>query len=174
MKKLEDYIRSIPDFPKEGIIFRDITTLIQNPEGFKMATDMLIDALKDIDFDYLVAAEARGFIFASPIAYALNKGVVLARKKGKLPYKTIQTSYDLEYGSETIEIHEDALKKGDKVVLVDDLLATGGTLKAIAKLVESAGAEVAGVACVINLPGLGGEKLLEKYGITTLVSFDGE
>ena len=174
MKTLEDYVINIPDFPKEGIIFRDITTLIQDPEGLKLAIDMLIDALKDIEFDYLVAAEARGFIFASPIAYALDKGVVLARKKGKLPYRTIQVSYDLEYGSETIEMHEDALKPGDKVVLIDDLLATGGTLSAIARLVETTGATVAGVACVINLPALGGEKLLEKYGVTTLVSFDGE
>lgn len=175
MKKLEEYIRNIPNFPKEGIIFRDITTLIQDPEGFKMAMDMLMETLKDVDFDYIVAAEARGFVFAGPIAYAMNKGIVLARKKGKLPFRTIETSYDLEYGSASIEIHEDALKKGDKVILIDDLLATGGTLNAIAKLVESTGAEVAKVLCIIDLPALGGSKMLsERYDVTTLVSFDGE
>ncbi|MBR5360487.1 MAG: adenine phosphoribosyltransferase, partial [Lachnospiraceae bacterium] len=117
MKDLKDCIRSIPDFPKEGIIFRDITTLIQDPEGFKTSIDLMEKALEGVDFDYIVAMEARGFVFGAPLSYNLNKGLVLARKKGKLPYKTIETTYDLEYGTATLELHEDALKKGDKVVL---------------------------------------------------------
>ena len=155
MKDLKDCIRSIPDFPKKGIIFRDITTLIQDPEGFKMSVDLMEKALEGVDFD-------------------LNKGLVLARKKGKLPHKTIETTYDLEYGSATLEIHEDALKKGDKVVLIDDLLATGGTLKALADLVESTGAEVAKMLCIIELPALNGRERLKGYDIDTFVSFDGE
>lgn len=174
MKDLKDCIRSIPDFPKKGIIFRDITTLIQDPEGFKMSVDLMEKSLEGVDFDYIVAMEARGFVFGAPLSYNLNKGLVLARKKGKLPHKTIETTYDLEYGSATLEIHEDALKKGDKVVLIDDLLATGGTLKALADLVESTGAEVAKMLCIIELPALNGRERLKGYDIDTFVSFDGE
>ena len=174
MKDLKSCIRSIPDFPKPGIIFRDITTLIQDPDGFKTSIDLMEEALKGVDFDYIVAMEARGFVFGAPLSYKLGKGLVLARKKGKLPYKTIETTYDLEYGSATLELHEDALKKGDRVVLIDDLLATGGTLKALATLVESTGAEVEKVLCVIELPALCGREKLKEYSIDTFVSFDGE
>ncbi|MCR4991018.1 MAG: adenine phosphoribosyltransferase [Lachnospiraceae bacterium] len=174
MKDLKEYIRSIPDFPKPGIIFRDITTLIQNPEGFKESIDLMDKALSGVDFDYVVAMEARGFVFGAPIAYKNDKGLVLARKKGKLPYKTIETTYDLEYGSATLELHEDALKKGDKVVLIDDLLATGGTLEALAGLVESTGAEISKIMCVIELPALKGRERLGKYQVETFVSFEGD
>lgn len=174
MKKLEDYIRSIPDFPKEGIIFRDITTLIQNPEGFKLAIDEMQECINDVEFDTIVAAESRGFIFGAPLAYNNSKGLSLIRKKGKLPYKTVSESYDLEYGSAEIEMHEDTLKPGDRVVLVDDLVATGGTLEASVHLIEKLGAKVVKIICLIDLPALGGSKKLEKYNIESLITFDGE
>lgn len=174
MKELKDYIRSIPDFPKEGIIFRDVTTVIQDPDGFKLAVDGLEELVKDVDFDMVVAAEARGFIFGATLAYNNHKGLALVRKKGKLPFETVGTSYDLEYGSASIEMHKDSLKPGDKVVLVDDLIATGGTLEASVKLIESLGAEVVKIVCVMNLPALKGAEKLAKYNVGTLVSFDGE
>ena len=130
MKKLEDYVVSIPDFPEKGIIFRDVTSVIQDPEGLKLAVDTMQDLVKDIDFNVVAGAESRGFIFGAPIAYNQGKSFVLIRKKGKLPRETVQESYDLEYGSATIEMHVDAVKPGDKVLLVDDLIATGGTIEA--------------------------------------------
>ncbi|MCQ2498169.1 MAG: adenine phosphoribosyltransferase [Lachnospiraceae bacterium] len=174
MKDVKDYIRSIPNFPKEGVIFRDITTVIQNPEGFKLAVDKLQECLEGVDFDVIAAAEARGFIFASPIAYNMSKGISLVRKKGKLPCDTVEQSYDLEYGSATVEMHTDSIKPGDKVVLVDDLIATGGTLEAAAKLVEKLGGEVVMVLCIVELPALKGRERLKGYNIKTIVEYDGD
>ena len=142
MKKLEEYIRSIPDFPEEGIIFRDITTILQDAEGLCLAIDSMIEVLKDVDFDVIVGTESRGFIFGVPIAYAMKKPFIPCRKKGKLPCDTITAEYDLEYGSAAIELHTDSIQKGQKVVIIDDLIATGGTIKACASLVEQLGGEV--------------------------------
>lgn len=146
MRKVEDYIRSIPDFPEPGIIFRDITTVMQDPDGFKLAIDSMEDTIKDLDFDVIAGLESRGFMFGTPIAYNMGKPFVPIRKKGKLPCETISEEYSLEYGTAEIEIHTDAIKKGQKVVIVDDLIATGGTVEAAIKLIERLGGEV--VACV--------------------------
>ena len=142
MKALEDYVTTIPDFPKKGIMFRDITTILNDKDGFRLAIDGLIEKLKDIDFDVVAGSESRGFIFGAPVAYALNKGFILVRKKGKLPRATYSEDYDLEYGTATLEMHQDAIKKGQKVVIIDDLIATGGTTEAIIKLAEREGGEV--------------------------------
>ena len=142
VKKLEDYVINIPDFPKPGIIFRDITSILRDPEGLKLSVHELMHCLEGTEFDVVVGAESRGFLFGMPLAYNKSKGFVPVRKKGKLPRETVEMSYDLEYGSATIEIHKDAIKPGDKVVLVDDLIATGGTIQAAAKLVEELGGEV--------------------------------
>lgn len=174
MKDLKDYIRSIPDFPKEGIIFRDITTVIQSPEGYGLAIDELQKCIGDTEFDVIAACEARGFIFAGPLAYNNKKGIALIRKKGKLPYETIETSYDLEYGSASVEMHIDSINPGDKVILIDDLVATGGTLKAAAELVERLGGEIVKVIAVIELPALNGREVLSKYDVDTIVSFEGD
>lgn len=174
MKKLEHYVRSIPDFPEEGIIFRDITTVIQDPEGLKLAIDSMIDVLKDVDFDIVVGTESRGFLFGMPIAYALGKGFVPCRKKGKLPCETISTSYDLEYGSAEIELHKDSIKPGQKVVLIDDLIATGGTIEACAALVEQLGGEVAKIVFLLELAGLKGRDRLKKYDISSLIIYEGK
>lgn len=175
MKELKDYIRTIPNFPKEGILFRDITTVIQNPDGFKLAIDGMKECLEGVEFDVIAPAESRGFIFGAPLAYSCNKGMSIIRKKGKLPSKTVETSYDLEYGSASIEMHEDSITPGQKVVLVDDLIATGGTLAASARMIEKLGGEVVMILAVIDLPELGGSaKLGKKYNVRTLVAFDGE
>jgi len=174
MKDLKDYIRSIPGFPKEGVIFRDITTVIQNPEGFRLAIDQMQDCLEGVDFDMIAVAEARGFIFGSPVAYNLNKGMALVRKKGKLPFDTVEQEYDLEYGSSTIEMHTDSIKPGDKVVVVDDLIATGGTLEAAVKLIEKLGGEVVMILCIVELPALKGRERLKGYNIKTIVEYDGD
>lgn len=171
MKELKDYVRNIPDFPKKGIMFRDITTVLQDPDGLQLAIDSLQEKLKDVDFDVVVAPESRGFIFGVPIAYNMKKGFVPVRKKGKLPFNTIEQTYDLEYGTATIEMHKDSLVKGQKVVIIDDLLATGGTLKAIIDLVEKLGAEVVKVCCLIELPELGGRDLVKGYDISSSISF---
>ena len=172
-ERLEDYVTTIPDFPEPGIMFRDITTIIEDADGFKMAIDGLSNLIKDVDFDVLVAAESRGFIFAAPIAYNLHKPMVLVRKKGKLPRETVQQSYDLEYGSATIEMHKDSIKAGQKVILVDDLVATGGTLAASAQLVERLGGEVAGVLTVMELMGLNGRDKL-PYPVYSLIQYEGK
>lgn len=174
MKKLEDYVRNIPDFPEEGIIFRDITTVLQDAEGFHMAVDELLKLLDGVDFDVVVGAESRGFIFGSPIAYALNKPFVLVRKKGKLPFETISKEYELEYGKATIEMHKDAIKKGQRVVVVDDLIATGGTVKAAIDLVEELGGEVVKVIFLMELAGLKGREKLAGYDVSTVITYEGK
>ena len=174
MKNLKDYIRNIEDFPKKGIVFRDVTTVIQDKEGLKLAIDQMKKKVEDVDFDVIVAPESRGFIFGMPLAYALEKSFVPVRKKGKLPCKTIEQSYDLEYGSATLEIHEDSIKPGQKVIIVDDLLATGGTLEAIIKLVERLGGKVEGICCLIELVDLKGRNRLKGYKIDSCVEFEGE
>ena len=174
MKNLKDYIRNIEDFPKKGIIFRDVTTVIQDKDGLKLAIDQMKKKVEDVDFDVIVAPESRGFIFGMPLAYALEKSFVPVRKKGKLPCKTIEQSYDLEYGSATLEIHEDSIKPGQKVIIVDDLLATGGTLEAIIKLVERLGGKVEGICCLIELVDLKGRNRLKGYKIDSCVEFEGK
>ena len=153
MKKMEDYVRSIPDFPEPGIIFRDVTSVLQDADGLHMAIDKMQELLADMEFDVLAGAESRGFIFGMPIAYNLHKPFVLVRKKGKLPCETVEKEYDLEYGKATIEMHKDAIKPGQKVVLVDDLIATGGTMEAAAKLVEELGGEVVKIIFLMELVG---------------------
>lgn len=174
MKKVEDYIRSIPDFPEPGIIFRDVTSVLQDAEGLKLSIDEMIKLLDGLDFDVIAGAESRGFIFGMPIAYALGKPFILVRKAGKLPCETVSQSYDLEYGQATIEIHKDAIKPGQKVVLVDDLIATGGTMEAAAKLVEQLGGEVVKMIFLIELAGLKGREKLSKYDVASVVSYDGK
>lgn len=171
---LKNYIRTIPDFPKEGIMFRDITTLIGNAEGFKLALDQLIDIAKNTEFDVVAGLESRGFVFGAPIAYALGKPFIPIRKKGKLPHNTIEVSYDLEYGSSTLEMHVDAIKKGQKVLIIDDLIATGGSAKACAQLIEKLGGEVAKFLFVIELIDLKGREALNDYKVETLTVFEGE
>ncbi|HIS47839.1 MAG TPA: adenine phosphoribosyltransferase [Candidatus Scybalocola faecigallinarum] len=174
MKKLEDYIMSIPDFPEEGIIFRDITTVIQDPQGLQMAIDTMSGFLDGLDFDVVVGPEARGFIFGMPIAYKLGKGFVVIRKKGKLPRETVSQEYELEYGTAEVEMHVDAIKPGQKVVLVDDLLATGGTMEANIRLVEKLGGKVVKVIFLIELAGLKGRKRLEGYPVESAVIYEGK
>ena len=174
MKKVEDYIRSIPDFPEPGIIFRDVTSVLQDAEGLKLSIDEMTKLLDGVDFDVIAGAESRGFIFGMPIAYALGKPFVPVRKAGKLPCEIVSQSYDLEYGQATIEIHKDAIKPGQKVVLVDDLIATGGTMEAAAKLVEKLGGEVVKMIFLIELAGLEGRKKLAKYDLASVVSYDGK
>lgn len=174
MKKLEDYVRTIPDFPEPGIMFRDLTSVLEDADGFKLAIDSMIERLKDVDFDVVAGAESRGFIMGAPIAYALGKPFVLVRKKGKLPCETVSISYDLEYGSATIEMHKDSIKKGQKVVLIDDLIATGGTIEAAAKLVEMLGGEVVKILFLMELEGLNGRAKLSKYDVDSVIKYEGK
>ncbi len=174
MKKIEDYIRSIPDFPEEGIIFRDVTSVLQDAEGLKLAIDSMIKLLDGVDFDVIAGAEARGFMFGMPIAYALGKPFVPVRKAGKLPCETVSQDYALEYGTATIEIHKDAICPGQKVVLVDDLIATGGTIEAAAKLVEKLGGEVVKVIFLIELAGLKGREKLSAYDVASVITYEGK
>ena len=173
--ELSKYIRSIPDYPKKGILFRDITTLIKNKEAFKETIDQLCKLASKIKFDKLVAVESRGFVFASALSYNLSKSFILMRKKGKLPADTFSQDFILEYGKATIEVHKDSINKNDKVVIIDDLIATGGTAEAAAKLVEKSGGEVAGFLFVINLYDLGGVKKLRNkgYEVFSLIEFPG-
>ena len=173
MKKLEEYVISIPDFPEPGIIFRDITSILQDPDGLKLAIDSLLEMVKDVDFDVVVGAESRGFIFGMPIAYNLQKAFVPIRKKGKLPCETASIKYDLEYGSAEIEIHKRSIKPGDKVVIVDDLMATGGTAEAMIKLIEGLGGEVVEVLCLIELMGLKGREKLKGYKVDSVIQYPG-
>lgn len=174
MKKLEEYVKSIPDFPEKGIIFRDITTVLQDAEGFKLAVDTMQDKVKDLEFDAIVGPESRGFIFGTPIAYNLKKPFVPIRKKGKLPRETVEIEYELEYGRAVIEMHKDALLPGQKVLIVDDLIATGGTTKAMIDLIESLGAQVVGVVVLIELAGLKGREVLCGYRLESAICYDGK
>ena len=174
MKKVEDYVRSIPDFPEPGIIFRDVTSILQDADGLQLAIDEMQHFVEEVDCDVICGTESRGFIFGMPIAYNLHKLFVPIRKKGKLPCETVSAEYDLEYGKAEIEIHKDAIKPGDKVVLVDDLIATGGTIQAAAKLVEELGGEVVKMIFLIELTDLGGRKLLEGYDVASVVQYEGE
>lgn len=174
MKTVKDYIRTIPDFPEKGIMFRDVTSVIQDADGLKLAIDEMIKKLDGLDFDVIAGAESRGFVFGMPIAYALHKPFVMVRKAGKLPCETVSKTYDLEYGTATIEMHKDSVKPGQKVVLVDDLIATGGTMHAAAELVEELGGEVVKMLFLIELAGLNGRKLLSKYDVDAVVSYDGK
>ena len=174
MKKVEDYVRSIPDFPEPGIIFRDITSVLQDADGLQLAIDSMQDCLKDTDVDVIVGTESRGFIFGVPIAYNLHKPFVPIRKKGKLPRETVSVSYDLEYGSAEIEMHKDSIKPGQKVVIVDDLIATGGTIEAAIKLVEQLGGEVVKVVFLMELAGLKGRERLNGYDVASVICYDGK
>lgn len=174
MKQLESYVRSIPDFPEPGIIFRDVTSVLQDKDGLKMAIDQMQELVSGLDFDVVVGPESRGFIFGVPLAYNLNKAFVPIRKKGKLPCETISMDYDLEYGKATIEIHKDAIKPGQKVVIVDDLIATGGTIEAIIKLIEMLGGEVVKIIFLMELKGLNGRDKLEGYPVDSVIQYDGK
>ncbi len=164
-----DYIRNIPDFPKEGIMFKDITPLLKDKKAFKAAIDEMADEYKDMEIDYVVGIEARGFIIGTPMAYTLDKGFIPVRKPGKLPYDKLTASYDLEYGSNELEIHKDAINEGDKILLVDDLLATGGTTKASVDLIEELGGDIVGIAFLLELVDLNGREKIEEYDIFTLL-----
>ena len=172
---LKDYIRSIPDYPKKGILFRDITTLIKEPKAFKYTNDKIIEIARKIDFDKVAAIESRGFIFASAVSYTLNKPFILLRKKNKLPAETFSVDFTLEYGDATIEVHKDSISKGERILVIDDLIATGGTAEAAAKLINISGGSIAGFIFVINLFDLPGNNLLKKKGYKTesLVEFPG-
>lgn len=174
MKKLEDYVRTIPDFPEPGIMFRDVTSILQNGDGFKLAIDTLIERLDGLDFDIVAGAESRGFILGAPVAYALGKPFVLVRKKGKLPCETVSMSYELEYGSAEIEMHKDSIMPGQKVVLIDDLIATGGTVEAAAKLVEMLGGEIVKILFLMELQGLNGRTKLSKYDVDSIIKYEGK
>ncbi|MCI8274322.1 MAG: adenine phosphoribosyltransferase [Lachnospiraceae bacterium] len=174
MKKIEEYVRSIPDFPEEGIIFRDVTSILQDADGLHLAIDLLQETLAGIDFDVVVGPESRGFIFGVPIAYNLHKAFVPVRKKGKLPCETVEMEYELEYGSAVIEMHKDSITPGQKVVIIDDLIATGGTIEAIVKLVESLGGEVVKISFVMELAGLKGREKLAGYDVSSVICYEGK
>ena len=173
MKTVEDYITVIPDFPEPGVMFRDITTVFQDAEGFKLAIDEMQKLVEEVECDVIIGAESRGFLFGAPIAYNLGKPFVLVRKKGKLPRETVSQDYDLEYGSATVEMHTDSIKPGQKVVLIDDLIATGGTIEASAKLVEKLGGEVTRCVFLVELKGLNGREKLAKYDVASVLAYDG-
>lgn len=171
MKNLSDYIASIPDFPEPGVIFRDITPLLGDPQGLQLAIDALLKELKEVDYDLVIGPESRGFIFGVPVAYGAGKGFVPVRKAGKLPRETVSMEYDLEYGSAVIEMHKDAVKPGQKVVIVDDLIATGGTTKAMIKLIEEAGGEVVKLCFFIELKDLNGRQALSGYDVSSVLTY---
>ncbi len=174
MKKIEEYVRSIPDFPEPGIIFRDVTSILQDADGLKLAIDLMQEKLAGLDFDVVAGTESRGFIFGVPIAYNLNKPFVPVRKKGKLPCETISREYDLEYGTATIEMHKDSIKPGQKVVLIDDLIATGGTIEAAAKMIEELGGEVVKMVFLMELAGLNGREKLAGYDVESVICYEGK
>jgi len=171
MKDLKDFIRDVPDFPKEGIIFKDITTLLKNSEALSIAIDQLYDKVKEMKIDKVIGIESRGFIFAPVIAYKLNAGFIPVRKPGKLPAEVVSESYELEYGTDTLEMHKDAIEKGDKVLIADDLIATGGTANAVCKMVEKMGGEVVALEFLIELEFLKGREKLEKYNLISLIKY---
>lgn len=174
MKKVEDYVVSIPDFPEPGIIFRDVTSVLQDAEGLKLAIDGIQEKLAGIEFDVIAGTESRGFIFGMPVAYNLGKPFVLVRKKGKLPRETVSMEYELEYGSAEIEMHRDSIRPGQKVVLIDDLIATGGTIEAAAKLVELLGGEVVKMVFLMELACLKGRDRLKKYDVDSVICYKGK
>lgn len=171
---LKDYIRSIPDFPKPGIMFRDITPLLSHPDAFRASIERLADGFRDSGVSVVAAAEARGFIFAAPLALELNCAFVPVRKPGKLPFDTRAFHYELEYGKDTLEMHSDAIKQGDRVLLIDDLLATGGTMQACCKLAEQSGAEIVGCGFVVELTFLPGREKLAPHRVVSLIEYDSE
>ena len=173
MKSIADYVTDIPNFPKEGIIFRDVTTIIKDPNGFKLALDGISEMLKNVDFDLIADSESRGFIFGAPIAYKFNKGFIAVRKKGKLPRETISAEYALEYGTATLEMHKDSIKPGQKVVIIDDLIATGGTTEAMIKMIEQLGGKVVKICFVMELKGLHGSDKLKGYPVESLIAYEG-
>ncbi len=174
MKSIEEYVRSIPDFPESGIIFRDVTSVLQDAEGLHLAIDLMEEKLKDVEFDVIAGPESRGFIFGVPIAYNLKKPFIPIRKKGKLPCETASVTYELEYGTAEIEIHKDAIKKGQKVVIIDDLIATGGTNEAIVKLIEGLGGEVVKCVFLMELAGLKGRERLYGYDVDSVIIYPGK
>lgn len=174
MKAIEEYVRSIPDFPEPGIIFRDVTSVLQDADGLHLAIDLMQEKLEGLEFDLVVGPESRGFIFGVPIAYNLHKPFIPIRKKGKLPCETASVKYDLEYGSAEIEIHKDAIRPGQKVVIIDDLMATGGTTEAMIKLIEGLGGEVVKFVCLMELAGLEGRKKIEGYDVDAVIIYPGK
>ncbi|MCI8432065.1 MAG: adenine phosphoribosyltransferase [Lachnospiraceae bacterium] len=174
MKKLEEYVLSIPDFPEEGIIFRDVTSVLQDADGLQLAVNTMQEKVRDLDYDVVVGPESRGFIFGTPIAYNNKKPFVLIRKAGKLPRETVSVSYDLEYGQATIEMHRDSIKPGQRVLIVDDLIATGGTTEAMVKLIESLGGVVVGIVVLIELAGLKGREKLKDYRLDAAICYPGK
>lgn len=174
MKKVEDYICTIPDFPTKGIMFRDITTVVADPDGLQLAVDEMAKLLEGVEYDALVGLESRGFIFGMPIAYKEHKPFILIRKKGKLPRETVSMKYALEYGEAEIEVHKDDLKPGERVVLVDDLLATGGTMDAAVKLMEQLGCKVVKAIFLLELTGLNGRERLKRVDVGTVVQYEGK
>ena len=174
MKKLEEYVVSIPDFPEKGIIFRDVTSILQDADGLQLAIDSLQKFLEGVEFDVIAGTESRGFIFGVPVAYNMHKPFIPVRKKGKLPRETVSREYDLEYGTAEIEIHKDAIQPGQKVVIIDDLIATGGTVKAAAELFEELGGEVVKMVFVMELAGLKGREKLAEYDIDSAIIYEGK
>ena len=173
-KRIEDYVISIPDFPEPGIIFRDITGILRDADGLKLSIDKIQEMLEGVEFDAVLGLESRGFIFGMPIAYNLHKAFIPVRKKGKLPRETVSAKYDLEYGTAEIEIHKEDLRPGMKVVIIDDLIATGGTVEAAVKLAESLGAEVVKIAFVMELAGLKGRERLAGYDVESVITYEGK
>lgn len=174
MKKLEEYVNSIPDFPEEGIIFRDITSVVEDADGLRLSIDTMQNLIADLEYDVVAGAEARGFVFGTPIAYNQKKPFVMIRKKGKLPCETVSMDYELEYGTATVEMHTSSIKAGQRVLLVDDLIATGGTTKAMVDLIESVGGVVVGVVVLIELAGLEGRKVLDGYRLDSAIIYPGK
>ena len=174
MKKIEEYVRSIPDFPEPGIIFRDVTSILQDPDGLKLSIDLIQEKLEGLDFDVIAGTESRGFIFGVPVAYNMHKAFVPVRKKGKLPCETVSREYALEYGTAAIEIHKDAIKPVQKVVVIDDLIATGGTIEAAVKLIEELGGEVVKVVFLMELAGLKGRERLKDYDVESVICYEGK
>ncbi len=175
MKELKEYVRTIPDYPEKGIMFRDVTSILQDADGLHLAIDSMQKLVGDADdFDVIVGTESRGFIFGMPIAYNLHKPFVLVRKKGKLPCETISQEYALEYGTATVEMHKDSIKPGQRVVIVDDLIATGGTIEAAIKMVEELGGKVVKVVFLMELAGLKGRERLSGYDVEAAISYEGK
>lgn len=174
MKKIEEYVRSIPDFPEKGIIFRDVTSVLQDADGLALAIDLMQEKLKGVEFDLVVGPESRGFIFGVPIAYNLHKPFIPIRKKGKLPCETVSIRYELEYGTAELEIHKDAIRPGQRVVVIDDLIATGGTNEAMVKLIEGLGGKVVKTVFLMELAGLNGREKLKGYDVESVIAYPGK